>query len=169
MKTTLFKALVRSHLEYCPSIWNPHYDCHIQRIERIQKRFLYLLTSFMGKRNELMHYTDRLKFFKLKNLADRRRVADLTFLYKLLNGHIQIPDILALVKFNIPRPSYRCRNYRFLYIKRHRTEMGKHSPLTRMSRLCNQLWLDCGIDIFEKSLIVFKKRVVESLESRDSS
>ena len=35
----LYNALVRPHLEYCCVIWNPTYNSHISRIERVQKNF----------------------------------------------------------------------------------------------------------------------------------
>lgn len=41
---TLFNCFVRSKLEYCSVIWSPHYSVHINRIEKIQKRFVKFMT-----------------------------------------------------------------------------------------------------------------------------
>lgn len=36
---TLFSALARSLLEYCDIVWCPFYQVHIDRVERVQRRF----------------------------------------------------------------------------------------------------------------------------------
>lgn len=40
-KITLYNCLVRSVLEYCSTVWRPHYATHILRLERVQKPFLW--------------------------------------------------------------------------------------------------------------------------------
>ena len=35
---SLFKTLIRSHLEYASQVWAPHYNCNINRINRIPKK-----------------------------------------------------------------------------------------------------------------------------------
>ena len=37
---SLFTILMRHHLEYASQVWSPHYNCNINRIERIQKIFV---------------------------------------------------------------------------------------------------------------------------------
>ena len=37
---TLFTTIVRPHLEYASQVWSPYYRVHIDRIEKIQKRFV---------------------------------------------------------------------------------------------------------------------------------
>ena len=47
-------------------------------------------------------YCPALASFNLTTLEDRRRVADMIFLYKIINGLISCPDLLSLVMFNDP-------------------------------------------------------------------
>jgi len=37
---TLYKHLIRSHLEYNNSVWSPHKKSDVEKLERVQKREL---------------------------------------------------------------------------------------------------------------------------------
>jgi len=34
----LYKAMIRSHLEHAVSVWNPHHQSLIEKLEKVQKR-----------------------------------------------------------------------------------------------------------------------------------
>ena len=42
----LYKSLVRPHLEYCMSVWRPHYIKDIDLLERVQRRSLKIMDGF---------------------------------------------------------------------------------------------------------------------------
>ena len=59
----LYKALVRSHLEYANTVWSPYKQYLIEAVEKVQKRATKLV-------RECKHlpYTERLKYLKLPTL-----------------------------------------------------------------------------------------------------
>ena len=46
---------------------------------------------------------------KMITLEERRHIADIIFLYKIINDHISCPDLLALVTLNAPARNMRSR------------------------------------------------------------
>jgi len=77
----LYKALVRPHLEYCVSVWSPHYTKDKDLLERVQHRFTRMIKEVRDK-----EYLDRLKELNLWTLEERRNRADLIELFKMYKG-----------------------------------------------------------------------------------
>ena len=46
---SLYKSLVRPHVEYCISAWNPHYKKDKELIEKVQRRFTKMINNMEGK------------------------------------------------------------------------------------------------------------------------
>jgi len=42
----LYKHLVRSHLEYCNSVWAPYEKSYIDKLEKVQKRATKMIPEF---------------------------------------------------------------------------------------------------------------------------
>ena len=38
VKEAAYKAIVRPHVEYASSVWDPHFKKHIKQIEGVQRR-----------------------------------------------------------------------------------------------------------------------------------
>ena len=87
-------TLVRSKLEYCAAIWDPHYKKDINRLEQVQRRSVrYIFNNF----EYTSSVSSMLKELGWLNLADRRRHLRLALFYKIVNELIAVPhdDILS--------------------------------------------------------------------------
>lgn len=133
----IYNSLVRSSLEYCSVVWNPHYDIYIKRLESVQKRFLWQLSFKCNLAKILPSYEDRLRHFHLKTLYSRRKLLDNMFLYKLINGHIDAPNLLCKTNINVPSRLPRLNKYSPFVQKIARTNLGQFSPLNRIFKTYN--------------------------------
>lgn len=79
---TLYVALVRPHLEYASTIWNPYLRGDISALEKVQER-----ASRIPRALRNMPYEERLNAWGLTTLETRRSRGDLIQLYKILNGY----------------------------------------------------------------------------------
>lgn len=119
----LYKALVRSILEYCCVVWSPHYGVHVKILERVQRKFMWYL-----------HFRYPNVDLELPSLMDRRITADNAFLRKLIAGDIDCSRLLGLIKLDCHR---RLRNNRTYLIDQCSTNYSFHLPLNRMMRAAN--------------------------------
>nr|CAD2194430.1 unnamed protein product [Meloidogyne enterolobii] len=80
----IYKTYIRPQLEYATEVWNPHMKYQIEKIERIQKLF----TKNIYKKCGLIKvpYEERLNTCKLEKLIDRRKIADLSAVFKIIKG-----------------------------------------------------------------------------------
>ena len=78
---TLYKSLVRSHLEYCCPLWNPDKLSDIQQLEGVQRTFT---SKICGVNN--LDYWSRLKALNLMSLQRRRERYIIIHMWKILHG-----------------------------------------------------------------------------------
>ena len=76
----LFNSIVRPHLEYGSQFWNPHFLKDIRKLKCLQRRATKLIPSC-----KTLSYEERLKKPNIISLEERRRRADLIYLYKIIN------------------------------------------------------------------------------------
>ena len=60
---SVYKSMVRSHLDYCSCVWSPFKKCDIEALEKVQKR----ATKILPKTSHLK-YSDRLRACNLPTL-----------------------------------------------------------------------------------------------------
>lgn len=153
----LYCSLVRPHVEYCSSVWSPHYATHVRQIERIQHKFLkYISFKF---------HLDRLAYDELESrlnigtLELRRDHKDLKVLFNILNGHLNCPEILHKISL-YARPRL-TRNPLLFNIPFHRTNYGQFSPINRILRLANRH--SYTVDFFGVSFRQFLSQIGRSV------
>ena len=89
----LFKSIVRPHLEYATSVWNPYLKSDIIKLEQVQRRATKQVPQLKN-----LSYRERLTRLHLPTLAYRRMRGDVIEVYKMLNGKYDpvVSDILSL-------------------------------------------------------------------------
>ena len=78
---TLFKTMVRSKLEYCCPVWNPHKISDIKAIENIQRNFTRRINGCQD-----LDYWARLRKLGIMSLQRRRERYIIIHTWKILNG-----------------------------------------------------------------------------------
>ena len=81
----MYKAIVRTHLEYCIQAWSPYLRKDIDMLEKIQRRATKLIPGLRDLR-----YEERLKECGLTTLETRRLRGDQIEVFKILNGYENI-------------------------------------------------------------------------------
>jgi Reverse transcriptase (RNA-dependent DNA polymerase) len=158
----VYKAIVRSHLEYADAVWCPVKREDVDNLERVQKRFTKIIP-------ELSHlaYSERLRELKLPTLVYRRIRGDMIELYKFITGkydRICMPglrgygaDVLGAV--------YETRGHRYKLIQRHcRYKLRQHFFIDRSVPIWNGL---PDHVVAAESVNVFKARLDRFWASQD--
>lgn len=162
-KIILFNTLVRSHLEFASVVWSPFYNVHSQRVESIQRaftRYIAFRTPGFSHRNP---YESRLSKFNMDSLRDRRRMFDICFLRKIVNGQLNCSDLLGKISISVPRNYPRRPISKILSIPTTRTNLGLQSPLVRICSSLNHFTCHNNfLDVFHDSLTRIKSEVLPS-------
>jgi len=77
----LYISLVRPHLEFASSCWNPYLQSDIDILEKVQKR-----ASRIPSNMKHLDYEKRLEIWGITTLKDRRIRGDLIQAYKVVHG-----------------------------------------------------------------------------------
>lgn len=156
---SLYCAYVRPHLEYCSTVWSPHQDYLIQDMDRIQRRFLHLVGLKLGFGYRDAPIKDIAALLGFKTLEVRRMVQDVLFLYRILNGLLDCPEILASINLRVPSST---RSQDLFARLHHATNYEMNSTINRMQRLGNILTRD--VDFFHDGIAYFKRTSLAILE-----
>ncbi|KAK3088186.1 hypothetical protein FSP39_015873 [Pinctada imbricata] len=125
------KALVRPHLEYANSTWNPYRKADIISIENVKKRATKMLPSLKN-----LTYEERLKSLELPILRFRRLRGDIIEVFKILTGIYDKRVCSDLFGLNLSST----RGHPFkLKKKRSRLDVRKHFFTNRVIDIWNSL------------------------------
>jgi hypothetical protein len=82
---------VRPKLEYASCVWNPFHDVRVDKVERLQRRFIrYALRSLSWTDiYDLPSYEHRCALLRLDTLVNRRSIACIMFTFDILSGRMK--------------------------------------------------------------------------------
>ena len=154
---TLYVSYVRSILEYCSSVWNPHFRLHGDRIEQIQHKAIRMLNFLSYRRFDT--YSDAERYYGLHSLSARRRIADQVFLFKIINGCVDCPELTALINYRVPRIT--ARHSQTFYLTRFDTSYAGNGFVRRSCGEYNNVFQN--VDIFQLPLPQFRTGVARAV------
>ena len=96
VKKQAYLALVRPHLEYASSAWDPHLQKHIQQIEMVQRRVARFIKSNYSRDPGTV--TTLLEQLEIPPLSTRRKIAHITLLHKAIHEKVAIPIPSYIIK-----------------------------------------------------------------------
>lgn len=157
----LYYSFVRSYADFCSVVWSPCYKVHINRIEKLQKKFIKSLNYRYNITNE--SYTASLKRYRLMSLHNRRKMFDLVFLYKILNNLIDCAPLLGGIPFvsRVRLPLRPSRSKPLFVPPRFHKNYTRNSFVCRSTNVYNKEFTD--IDIFNVSLYKLKLIIIQNL------
>jgi hypothetical protein len=119
-------------------VWNPFYDVRVERVERVQRRFIRYHLRGLGwtDMHDLPHM-DRCALLHLDTLAKRRSIACVMFIFDVLSGRVNSPNLLFVL--NLIAPRHPTRAIEFLRINFHRTNYGIHETMLSAMRQFNEV------------------------------
>ena len=118
VKITCYKLMVRPILEYASSVWDPYTNINIQTLESVQRRAARFC---LGDYSCYSSVTSMLLLLGFPSLQSRRKLAKLTIMYKIINGHLHIPSNSLIPNHHDSREGYftqlQCRtdSYKFSF------------------------------------------------------
>ena len=95
-KEQAYISLVRSILDYASSVWDPHLQKDIDRLEGVQRRGARFVCNDYGRRSSV---TTMMRDLGWKPLRDRRRDQRLSLFHKIVNDLVAIPSA-QMIEFN---------------------------------------------------------------------
>lgn len=118
----LYFALVRYTLYYGALICQPNLAKEMIRLEQVQNRFLSYVTYLLEIEDPHHDYLLIHSNINIPLLSILRSDTDLKFISSILNGALDVSEILSDMKLCVL--SYSSRNHNLFYIPPHSTSYG---------------------------------------------
>ncbi|XP_046663012.1 uncharacterized protein LOC124355903 [Homalodisca vitripennis] len=147
----MFRTLARPLLEYCSVVWSPYQHGHIKQLQSVQRRFVRFLGCRSGMRYFDVSMDELSAAYGLRSLECRRRVAVISFLYRLINCQIDCFSLLEMIRFRIPTGT---RQQHFFELSHAARNHLRYSPIPRLMRLGNDIC--SSVNFFSTSLRAIK-------------
>ena len=132
-KTLAYNALVRSNLEYCSSVWNPHTTSAVHKIEMVQRRAARYATN---RYHNISSVTEMLDTLQWESLESRRTKQQLTMMFKIVNNLVDIKADMYLTPSTSHTRKRHDKSYRVISSS---TDSYKFSFFPRTIQVWNSL------------------------------
>ena len=147
---TMYCTLIRPNLEYCIVVFNSISKSQSDRLERVQRRFLFFMFRSLLGTDRVSHlnnnptYVQLCHLFNLPTLHDRRIVNDCLFLYKHFNNRYNLADSNPF-SLHVPQRRTRSAANHILHVPWSRVEATRQGFVTRISSTYNRLHGGCDV------------------------
>jgi hypothetical protein len=111
-------------------------SCGKKQVERVQRKFLNIAAYKLKIYHPPHDYSPVMHRLGMNTLADRRLEANLIFLRRLIDGHVDSPELLAQINFKVP--SFHSRQLIIFSLPKFNTNYAKNRPLYRMMSIANK-------------------------------
>ena len=137
-------------LEYCSSVWNPGYQCDIELIESVQRRFTKHIAGLKS-----LTYPERLKILHTESLERRRLISDLPTIYRIIHGYSALDSTSFITLGN--------SNTRGHQLKLKKQYSRVNSRAFSFANRCTDAWNSLSnADVYSSSVCVFNSRLKQS-------
>ena len=156
VKIQAYKSLVRPHIEYCSSVWDPHTKHNIKKVEAVQRRAARFIMNDYGRKSSV---TAMLKDIQLPSLQERRLNQRLVMMHKIIHNNVDLhlDDHLEFNTRDSAASSTRHHNPLSLKIPSSKTNCHQKSFFPNTARDWNKLPYSttsiADSTIFQKHLI----------------
>lgn len=137
---SVYCAFIRSKLEYACIVWSPFYNVDSNKIESIQKQFVLYALRGLGWSREtfvLPSYVSRCQLINIETLSRRRMNLGIFFVYDLLKGFFDAPELANTLRLNATTRTL--RTARIFDLDFHSTNFASNEPINRMCSIFNRV------------------------------
>ena len=155
-KQQTYIALVRPHLEYCSSVWNPHQKKYINELVKVQKRAARWVCGVRWDRsinNWTEAYSTPCHKLGWLSLQNRRTYSDCCQTFKIINGL----DCIKFRDYFTENNGNRRSNSHSLFISQSRINAFRYSFFVNATHVWNKLPISV---VQSPSLNSFKSRLL---------
>ena len=132
IKARLYATYVRPTLEYCSSVWDPHTDYEIEKLEDVQKRAARFVFNQYSRHDRVTPLLQKLEWVPLK---ERRARAKVTLFFKAEHK----PNLVDIPTNKLTKIQSCTRQHGDFFIPFARTDTYKFSFYMNTIRLWNKL------------------------------
>ena len=151
---------IRSIMEFGCVIWSGAARTHLDRLEKIQHKFLIWLASVSTKSSPSLAYDDLLAVFRITSLANRRLQYDILFAHKIISGKIDSAFLLGSFPLHVPGRVTRTMLGTVLFVPLGRVETVRRGLFCRATTNFNSFTTACPLsDPFRSSFEQFRSQV----------